>query len=209
MDQLWAFAALALVLSVTPGPDDALVLSSCLRGGPRLAAATALGVAAGSLLWGAAAAVGLAAVVSRSPGVYGCLRIAGAAYLVVLGGAILRAQASGRRPSGDRGEVPHRRSGGAGAAFAAGLASDVLNPKIGVFYLAVLPQFIPAGEPVLGYTMLLCSVDVAVAMVWFAALTGLAQAAVGWCRRPAVVLWSQRLMGAALIGVGTSVALPL
>jgi threonine/homoserine/homoserine lactone efflux protein len=209
VDHLWGFAVLAVVLSLTPGPDDALVLSSCLRGGPRLAAATAIGVGAGSLLWGGAAAVGLAAVVSRSPGVYGCLKFAGAAYLVVLGGAILRAQTSGRRPSGVHRAGPRRRRGGVGAAFGAGLASDVLNPKIGVFYLAVLPQFIPTGEPVLGYTMLLCALDVTVAMAWFAALTWLAQAAVTWCRRPAVVLWSQRLMGAALIGVGASVAVPL
>jgi threonine/homoserine/homoserine lactone efflux protein len=207
--ELWGFVALAAVLSVTPGPDDALVLNSCLRGGPRSAAATAVGIAAGSLLWGVAAAVGLASVVARSPGVYGVLRLAGAVYLVVLGGAILRAQADGHRTSGADRRSVHRRSGGAGAAFATGLASDVLNPKIGVFYLAVLPQFIPAGEPVLGYTMLLCCLDVSVAMAWFAVLSCLARAAVGWCRRPAVVLWSQRVMGAALIGVGTSVALPL
>jgi threonine/homoserine/homoserine lactone efflux protein len=209
VDHVWGFLALAVVLSVTPGPDDALVLSSCLRGGPRLAAATTLGIAAGSLLWGGAAACGLAAVVSRSPGLYGCLRFAGAGYLVVLGGMVLRAQTSPRRPSGTHRAVQRRRSGGVAAAYAAGLASDVLNPKIGVFYLAVLPQFIPAGEPVLGYTMLLCTLDVTVALAWFAALTWLAQAALGWSRRPGVLLWSQRLMGAALIGVGTSVALPL
>ena len=94
-----------------PGPDDVLVLSSSLRGGPRLGAATAFGAATGALLWGAAAAVGLAAVVTRSQTAYDTLRVAGAGYLVVLGAAPLLAQllrrgrVAARRP-------PHRPAPG-------------------------------------------------------------------------------------------------
>ena len=92
MDDLWAFLLLTVALSVSPGPDDVLVVSSSLRGGPRLGAATAFGAATGAMVWGAAAAIGLAAVVTRSPTVYDVLRMAGAGYLVVLGAAPLVAQ---------------------------------------------------------------------------------------------------------------------
>src|SRR4051812_37528041 len=93
---LWAFVALAVALSLMPGPDDVLVLSCSLRGGPRSGAAAALGVAAGTLLWGVAAATGLAAIVEHSPVVYDGLRWAGAAYLVALGAVPLIAQGLAR-----------------------------------------------------------------------------------------------------------------
>jgi threonine/homoserine/homoserine lactone efflux protein len=210
MDRLWAFLLLALVLSLTPGPDDVLVLSSALRGGTRSGAATALGAATGALMWGGATAVGLAAVVSESATTYDAIRLAGAAYLVVLGilplvtGALHRAH-----------PVPiplaHARSPGSGPrlrpAFAAGLASDLLNPKIGLFYVAVVPQFIPPGQAMLAWSLLLCAIDVAVALTWLLALTWMAHAAVGWLQRPAVVRCSQACFSVCLIVIGGSVAL--
>lgn len=87
-----------------------------------------------------------------------------------------------------------------------GLVSDLLNPKIGAFYLAVVPQFIP-GAPVLQYSLLLCAIDVLVALVWFSCLAWLAHAAVLWIRRPRFVLWSQRLVCVSLIAVGVSTTL--
>jgi threonine/homoserine/homoserine lactone efflux protein len=209
MDGLWTFVLLAVALSATPGPDDVLVLSSCLRGGPRLGAATAVGAATGALVWGCAAAVGLAAVVSRSAAVYDAIRLAGAAYLIVLGVVPLVAQAVGARaatpavlPGG-----PTSRPAGLRPAFTAGLMSDLLNPKIGLFYVAVVPQFVPPGRPPLGYSLVLCAIDVAVALVWLLALTWLAHAAVSWLHRPVVVRWSERCFAVCLIGIGGSVAL--
>ena len=86
---------------------------------------------------------------------------------------------------------------------------DLLNPKIGVFYLAVVPQFVPAGAPALQYSLLLCAIDVAVAVSWLAGLVWLARAAVAWLLRPVVVLWSQRVFSTCLIGVGASTTLGL
>jgi threonine/homoserine/homoserine lactone efflux protein len=208
---LWGFAALAVVLSLTPGPDDVLVLSCSMRGGPRTGGAAALGVAAGSLVWGAAAATGLAALVSQSSAVYDGMRWAGAGYLVALGAVPLIAQGlrQGLPRAGGRHAAPGGRPGGPRSAFAAGLLSDLLNPKIGVFYLVAVPQFIPVGEPVMEYSLLLCAIDVTVATLWLLALTWLAHGAVTWFRRPRVVTWSQRLFSAALIGIGAAAAFGL
>jgi threonine/homoserine/homoserine lactone efflux protein len=213
VDGIWAFFAMAVVLSLSPGPDDVLVLRSALRGGPRLGMATVAGVGAGSLAWGAAAALGLAAVVARSAPVYEAFRLVGAGYLVLLGVAPL---VTGVRGRGRRVAPPlldcdrrFRLPGGARGAFSAGLMSDLLNPKIGLFYLAVVPQFVPAGAPTLQYSLLLCAIDVLVAVTWLAALTWLAHAAVRWLARPPVVLWSQRIFSTCLVGLGTSTAVGL
>ncbi len=211
MDGLGGFLALAVVLSLTPGPDDVLVLSCALRGGPRRGAASAFGVAAGSLGWGVAAAFGLAAVVAQSAALYDGMRWAGSGYLVVLGAAPLVAQAlrRHRRPvpvHAPAGPWPASAPGSSWRAFAAGLTSDLLNPKIGIFYLVAVPQFVPAGEPALQYALLLCAIDVAVATAWLLTLTWTASAAVTWFRRPAVVVWSQRTFSATLIALGLATA---
>lgn len=209
MDGLWGFALLAAVLSLSPGPDDVLVVGSAVRGGPRLGAASAAGIAVGSLAWGAASGIGLAAVLSRSPAVFDGIRLAGAGYLVVLGALPLLAPLLRRaRPAAAL--LPAAGVGGPDrlrSAFAAGLLSDLLNPKIGMFYLAGVPQFVPVGEPVLGWSLLLAGIDVGLAMVWFAGLIWLASAVLTRLRRPAVAVWTQRVAGASLVGVGLTAAL--
>ena len=213
MDGLWAFVALAVALSLMPGPDDVLVLSCSLRGGPRSGAAAALGVAAGTLLWGVAAATGLAAIVEHSPVVYDALRGAGAGYLVALGAVSLitqmLARGYGRDRASGRHAAPARRRKAPSGAFAAGMVSDLLNPKIGAFYLMVVPQFVASGGPVLLSSLMLCVIDVTVATVWLLGLTWVAHTAVTWFRRPQVVTWSQRLFSTALIGIGAVAAFGL
>jgi threonine/homoserine/homoserine lactone efflux protein len=206
VDGLAGFVLLSVALSLTPGPDDVLVLSCAVRGGLRCGAASAFGVAAGSLAWGAAAATGGAAIVSGSPGLYEGMRWAGAAYLVVIGASSLAVRAPGRHAAaavraGEGGYVL-AVEGADRRAFAAGLLSDLLNPKIGAFYVMVLPQFVPAAAPVLQYSLFLCAIDVALATVWLLSLTWLAHLAVGWLQRPPVVRWSRRVLGATLIGIG-------
>jgi threonine/homoserine/homoserine lactone efflux protein len=214
VDDIWAFLAMTVLLSISPGPDDVLVLRSSLRGGTRLGMATVGGVAVGSLAWGVAAAVGLSAVVARSAPVYEALRLGGACYLVLLGAVPLLAEVRGRArrvatvfPLDPVERL--RAPGGAGCAFSAGVMSDLLNPKIGLFYLAVVPQFVPAGAPALQYSLALCAIDICVAVSWLAALTWVAHAAVNWLLRPVVVLWSQRIFSALLIGLGASTAVGL
>jgi threonine/homoserine/homoserine lactone efflux protein len=95
------------------------------------------------------------------------------------------------------------------SAFAAGVLSDLLNPKIGLFYVAVLPQFVPAGRPVLGWLLLLCLIDVVVALSWLVVVAWMADAALGWLRRPVVDRWLQGGLSASLIGIGVAVSLTL
>jgi threonine/homoserine/homoserine lactone efflux protein len=209
MDQLWAFALLAVALSVTPGPDDVLVLRSSLEGGMRAGAATAFGAAVGSLTWGATTAVGLATVVSRSPELYDGIRLAGAGYLVVLGlaPAALAALARVRATASPGPVAVAPAASGLRSAFAAGLVSDLLNPKIGLFYVAVIPQFIPPGAPALGWTMLLCAIDVTVAVLWLLGVSCFAWAAQAWFQRPTTVRWTRAVLSLSLVLVGASVAI--
>jgi threonine/homoserine/homoserine lactone efflux protein len=164
------------------------------------------------MIWGVAAATGLAAIVEHSPVVYDGMRWAGAGYLVALGALPLAAQALARgcdTAGAGRHAAPGRRLDGPGGAFAAGMVSDLLNPKIGIFYLMVVPQFVASGGSVLLYSLMLCAIDVTVATVWLLGLTWLAHTAVTWFRRPAVVTWSQRLFSSALIGIGAAAAIGL
>ncbi|SFE81793.1 LysE family translocator [Blastococcus tunisiensis] len=211
MEGIWGFVALTLLLSVSPGPDDVLVLRSSVRGGVRLGMATVAGVALGTLAWGVAAAGGLAAAIDRSASLYAALLLAGAGYLVLLGALPLVTELRSRsRPGGGLDAVPQVPArGGWWRAFSAGLASDLLSPKIGVFYLAVVPQFVPDGASVLHYSLLLCAVDVGVATMWLSGLAWLAHAAVTWLLRPVVVRWTQRVFSASLIALGTASAVGL
>lgn len=144
------FAVVALLLSVVPGPDTLLVLRAGLRGGQRYGTATGLGCAAGSLIWGSAAAVGLATLLERSAAAFEIVKLAGAVYLIILG---IRALWAARRPGGlgldedCAAAAPPAQT--ATGAFLAGLTSDLLNPKMGLFYVAVIPQVVPHTMPIM------------------------------------------------------------
>ena len=130
-----------LALTLTPGLDTALVLRAALTRGRRDAAPTAAGIVTGLFVWGAAAAVGISALLTASQVAYDVLRFAGAAYLVWFGLRLLvRAVRAtpGAEPSGVADSSPWR-------AARQGLTTNLLNPKVGVFYVALLPQFLPAG----------------------------------------------------------------
>src|SRR2546423_11021771 len=135
--RLLAYFAVSTLLIVTPGPDTALVVRNALRSGPRAASLTALGVAAGSAVWAFASILGLAVILEASLVAFTVLKLAGAAYLAYLG---LRSLL-GRRTAHGPAPTPHR------TAFAQGLVNNLLNPKAAVIFVAVMPQFIEAGDP--------------------------------------------------------------
>lgn len=161
---LLGFALLAAVVTVTPGLDTVFVLRQALRGGRRTAFAAAAGIGLGALVWGIAAAAGVAALLVASELAYTALRWAGVAFLVYLAFTYLR--------SAVRGDLPHAdlATGAADSprqAFAKGMLTDLLNPKVGVFYLTVLPLFLPAGYPPVAVGALLAGVHVLMGMAWF------------------------------------------
>jgi len=199
------FALVSGVLTVTPGLDSALVLRSALTAGRREAAATGAGIIAGLFVWGAAAAVGVSALLTASEVAFDVLRYAGAVYLIGFGVRLLvtalrREEPTLPAPPGDRRRPAWR-------AARQGLATNLLNPKVGVFYVALLPQFVPAGSSALAVGLLLAAVHALLTVVWFALLIGLASALSRWLRRPRTVRAIDGVTGLALVGFGARLAL--
>ncbi len=154
------FIVTAAVIEITPGPNMAYLAALSLSQGRRAGAAAVVGIALGLALCGAAAAFGLATIVDRSPIVYELLRWGGVAYLLYLAWEGWRQESGKDEPSAeDITEQPR-------TAFRRGLIVNLLNPKAAVFYIAVLPEFIkPAAPSVLGQTLTLSAIYVAIATV--------------------------------------------
>jgi threonine/homoserine/homoserine lactone efflux protein len=199
------FAVVAAALTVTPGLDTALVLRSALTGRRREAVATAAGIVAGLFVWGAAAAAGLSALLTASRVAYDVLRFAGAAYLVWMGGRLLYRAV---RPRPGQEPTAADRPGTAWRAARLGLVTNLLNPKVGAFYVALLPQFLPPGADPLAVGLLLAAVHAALSVAWFGLLIALAGSLGRWLRRPGAVRLIDGVSGAALVGFGVRLALP-
>jgi threonine/homoserine/homoserine lactone efflux protein len=197
------FALVALALTLTPGLDSALVLRSALTRGRRDAAATGAGIVVGLFVWGAAAAVGVSALLTASHLAYQVLRFVGAAYLVWFGLRLLVRAVRGTAGAEAAGLV----QASAWRAARQGLATNLLNPKVGVFYVALLPQFIPPHDNPLAVGLLLAGVHGLITVVWFAVLIVLASALGRWLRRPATERAIDGVTGTALLGFGLKLAL--
>ncbi|KWT60907.1 lysine transporter LysE [Streptomyces albus subsp. albus] len=208
---LIGFTAVAVLLTVSPGPDFAVVLRTSLGSGRRAALCSALGIAAGCVVWGLAGAVGLTAMLSASRTAYDALRIAGALYLMWLGFQALRS-AHRRAPGGDRPEGAGPESGIADAgrqtplrAFRTGLLTNVLNPKVGVVYMSLLPQFIPHGSPVVATTLLLVAVHVLLGLLWLGGIALAVHRARALFQRPRVRRRLDQATGGVLLALGAAV----
>jgi len=200
-----SFALVAGLLTIIPGLDTAMVLRSAISNGPRPAFATALGIGTGALVWGAAAAVGVSALLTTSTIAYTGLRIAGAGYMVWLGSRLLRTVI--RRPADLAPAESAPAAGTLGRAWRQGLLTNLLNPKIGAFYVAMLPQFIPEHTAPLAMGLLLALVHDLEGMLWFSVLIfGAARMGAVLRRRTA-----QRVVdgttGSVLIGFGLKLGL--
>lgn len=198
---LLAFIATAALLAVTPGLDTAIVLRTLTVAGRRQAVLAALGIGLGCLLWGVAVSLGLGALLQASETAYLLLRIAGAAYLVWLGIRLLLRPRTAL-DADSAGEHLHDGR----EAFIRGLLVNLLNPKVGVFYVTFLPQFVPSGASVAGYSLFLASLHVALTLLWFALLILVAAPLGRWLRRPAVVRWLDRASGGVFTAFGIRLA---
>jgi threonine/homoserine/homoserine lactone efflux protein len=198
---LIAFLLVVAVLTVTPGPDMALVLRNGVRGGARLAWWTGLGCCAGITVHATLAVLGLSAILAASATAYTVLRVAGGAYLIYLGAvALIGSFRDHESPS-----VPRQASTSRGEAFRQGVWSNILNPKIALLFLTLLPQFIGAAEPRLGTSAVLAATFLGVAVLWWR-LFSLGVGALGAVlsrRRVRVVF--ERVTGVVLVGLGIRV----
>lgn len=202
--QVWAFVGVGALVIATPGPDTAQVTKNALLYGRGAALGTALGVSTGLLLWTAASALGIAAIVKASALGFTLLKLLGGIYLVWLGIEALRA--ARRRAPVAAGETPPAARVPSSLGFRQGLFSNLANPKIAVFFTSLLPQFVSGGHSLLGPSLLLGGIFVLMTLVWLSGYAIAAARASALLRRPAVKAALDRVTGVVLIGLGIRLA---
>jgi threonine/homoserine/homoserine lactone efflux protein len=198
---LLAWSALALIVTISPGPDTVLIASHAARGGLRAGLAAVAGTLAGGVYYASLFGFGVLALLTAVPALYMTVKIAGALYLAWLGVRLIW-----RAAQGDAGAIKQ----GAGAAlrrpFSQAFLTNALNPKVAIFYLAALPQFAAGpNAPIVG--ALLIGIHYAFGGLW---LSGIAYAAsrarrIAWNRN--VVRWLEGAIGAFFVAVAGRLAL--
>lgn len=203
-EALIAFTLAAALVTLTPGLDTALVLRTATVEGGRRAFYAGLGVCAGCLVWGLVVALGLGAFLAASELGYTVLRWAGAAYLLYLGLRLIINARAGFDQAELQADVSMDIAPGTSPRgwFVRGFITNVLNPKVGAFYVAFLPQFVPAGVDVIAFSVLLAAIHAVEGILWFALLIVATQPLATTLRRPGVVRALDRLTGGVLIAFG-------
>ncbi|TNV22998.1 LysE family translocator [Buttiauxella sp. B2] len=199
-DSLLAFSFAALLLTLTPGLDTALILRTATVEGGKKAFHAALGIDSGCFIWGALVAFGLGALLAASELAYDILKWCGAAYLFWLGLHLIF------KP---RETFDTHQTGGApsGNWFLRGMLGNVLNPKIGVFYVSFLPQFIPEGHSPVIWTFLLVSIHVVLGTLWSLTLIMATSYASELFKIPSIVKWMDRVTGGVFMLFAAKLAL--
>ena len=210
---LLSFAIVAGLLTLVPGIDTALVLRSSITRSRRYAFSTALGISTGAMVWGIAAAVGVSALLAASELAYRALTLAGAAYMAWLGTSLLwKTWKSGKAPAvaptaaGTAGQ-PGTTRGELLRGWLTGTGTNLLNPKVGVFYIATIPQFIPSGASPLLMGVVLAGVHCLLTMAWFTLLIFGTGYASKWLNGPRSVRIIDSVTGTVLVGFGLKLAL--
>lgn len=193
--QLAAFLGVSAVVIVTPGQDTALTIRNTLLGGRRGGVATAAGVVSGQLVWALAASAGLSAVLLASAPLFAAVRVAGAAYLVLLGAQAL--VAAGRGTHALHADAPRRR-----APYRQGVLSNLGNPKMAVFFTSLLPQF---GSS-FGGMLALGLVFAALTLAWLSAYAVAVAKATSLLRRSPVRRALDAVTGLVLVALGLRIA---
>lgn len=211
MTAVLSFAIVAGLLTLIPGLDTALVLRSSISKSRNFAFATALGISTGSMIWGIAAAVGVSALLTASEFAYRILTFAGAAYMIWLGVVLLwksfRTPLAHGTPTQTTDTLAANKNTDLFRGWLTGTATNLLNPKVGVFYIATIPQFIPAGTSPLLMGIVLASVHCLLGMVWFTLLIFGSGYATKWLKSAKSVRVIDRITGSFLVGFGLKLAL--
>jgi len=201
-ERLLAFISVSIVVVVVPGPDMALVARNVIRHGRSSGFATSIGICIGTLGWALAAGLGVATLLATSAIAFTALKLAGAAYLIYLGISTLRDRDAHAAPGMDsRPGLPSHR------AFLQGLLSALLNPKLGVFFLTLLPQFVAPGDPVTLRVLQLALLFDLIGITWLLAYSAMLGAIGDALGRPGPRRLMRWLTGTVLVGLGARVAL--
>lgn len=204
VQSLLSFVVAAGLLTIAPGLDSALVLRTAATEGGLRAARAALGICAGCLVWGGVVAVGLGALLAASELAFATLKWAGVAYLFWLGLQLIVRPHTELPPAAAL-ALPGT-DGGLGW-FWKGMLQNLLNPKMGIFYVSFLPQFVPATVPAAAYTFLLAAIHGMLGLAWFAALILATRPLVRVLRRPNTLKMLDRLTGGVFMAFGAKLAL--
>ncbi|HEX3886359.1 MAG TPA: LysE family translocator [Phenylobacterium sp.] len=203
---LIAFSLAAGLLTITPGLDTALTLRTATVEGPKRAALAVAGIAIGCLTWGAIVALGLGALLKASLLAFTVLKWAGAAYLVWLGlNMILKPRTRFDMEASD--PAGARAVGGDFTWMRRGLLTNLLNPKVGIFYISFLPQFLPHGVAAAPFIFLLAVIHALIGSVWLGCLIGATRPIAKLLKKAAVVRWLDRITGGVFLGFGVRLAL--
>ena len=187
-----SFLGVAVLVSLVPGPATALVVRSAALHGRRAAFRTVLGNSTGIIFWALASVLGISALVAASEAAFLVLKLVGAVVLIWLGVQAIRGTAASEEsPSLSR------------SPYVQGLVTSGANPKLAVFVIALLPQFVPDGAAVLPSTLAMAAILICVDLVYFTALAWVVARA-----KRAVVgsAWISRVTGAVMVGLGVRVA---
>ncbi|MCZ6576678.1 MAG: LysE family translocator [Acidiferrobacterales bacterium] len=204
--QLLTFIVVAAALTISPGADTMLVIRNVVAGNRRDGIMTAAGICSGLFVHATLSALGLSVILAHSALAFQVLKVAGAAYLVWLGlQSLARAFRRGREGVAPAGKT--QRDESAWHSFVEGLLTNVLNPKVAVFYLAFLPQFINVGDPVFAKSLLLAGIHATMGLVWLIALVTMLDRARSIVARPHIRRRLEAVSGTVLIGLGVRLAL--
>jgi threonine/homoserine/homoserine lactone efflux protein len=197
----WLFVAAGILLNLTPGQDTLFILGRSLSGGARAGVAAAFGVALGSIVHTSAAALGLSVLLATSAAAFTAVKLLGAAYLIYLGVQLLLAPAAPHAPPPAAAAAPH-------AALMQGMLTNLLNPKVALFFLAFLPQFIDthAAHRMLAF-FALGGTFVSTGLAWCLVLAlGAARLQRFFLANPHVRALLDRLVGALFVTLGARLA---
>jgi threonine/homoserine/homoserine lactone efflux protein len=202
--QIAAFTVAATLVTISPGPDMALVARRAITDGWRRASLTSAGIVTGLLVHATASAVGISAILVRSATAFTVLKVVGACYLVVLGILSFRAaRRTAREPADLRAGTRQARSGP--TSFVQGFLNNVLNPKPALFYLAFVPQFVQPGDPVVALIGILVAIHIAIGIVWLVIWAWLVGRASG-VLAPRWRATLERVTGCVLVALGLRLA---
>ncbi len=191
------FSILAAFLVLIPGLDFALVLRYATTKSRRSAIVVMLGITTGLFVWGAFAALGISVILQASQTAFNLLKVVGALYMMWMGIGFIRNSMNKDFTAHDNySQMGHSR------AFTNGLLSNLLNPKAGVFYLSVLPQFIPAESNHLLFGLALTGIHAVITIIFFVSLILFVDTLKYFFMRPKVIQNMERISGIAVIGFG-------
>lgn len=200
-----AFTSIVVLLTITPGADTMLTIRSVLAGGRRAGICTTLGISSGLFFHAAISALGLSVILVQSAMAFTVVKWVGAGYLIVLGvQSLLHALRGAPAPAAE--EEPPARPRSLRSAYLTGLLTNVCNPKVAIFYLAFLPQFLDLARPMLPQALLLGGIHAALNTAWLSLIVVLFGQFRALLRRPAVQRRLEAITSVVLIGFGLRLA---